>query len=57
MADLQFTKIENLDLYSAEVVVNSNFNIHLDRASGSGIRIYQKTGDEIETMDDRTARF
>lgn len=55
MADLQFTKIENLDLYAAEVVVNSNFNIHFNRASGSGIRIYQKTGDKIETMDDRTA--
>ena len=52
MADLEFTKIENLDLYAADVVVNSNFNIHLDRASGSGIRIYQKTGDEIETIDD-----
>lgn len=35
MADLQFTKIEDKGLYATEVVVNSNFNIHLDRVSGS----------------------
>ena len=26
--DLQFTKIEDKDLYAAEAVVNADFNIH-----------------------------
>ena len=28
--DLQFTKIEDKDLYAAEAVVNADFNIHLE---------------------------
>ena len=46
MANLQFTQITSQDLYASEIVDNSNFNIHLDRVSGSEIRIYQKTGSE-----------
>ena len=55
MADLQFTRIENRDLYASEIVVNGKFNIHLNRVAGSEIRIYQKTGSETEEMDERTA--
>lgn len=55
MAYLQFTQITSQDLYASEIVVNSNFNIHLDRVAGSEIRIYQKTGSETESMDERTA--
>lgn len=55
MSDLQFTKIGDQDLYAAEVVVNGNFNIRLERVGSSGVRIYQKTGSETEEMDEQTA--
>lgn len=53
--DLQFTKIESLDLYAAEAVVNANFNVHLERTTAAQLKIYQKTTSETENMDERTA--
>jgi hypothetical protein len=55
MADLNFVKNENTQKYVAEAVVNSNFNIHLERISGGGLNLFQKNGEYTEAIDDRTA--
>ena len=44
--DLQFTKIEDKDLYAAEAVVNADFNIHLERTAASRLNILQRTPTE-----------
>lgn len=53
--ELQFTRIESLNVYVAEAVVNANFNIHLERAASGGLRFFQKTTGKTEDMDERTA--
>lgn len=55
MADLNFVKNEDTQKYVAEVVVNADFNIHLERTSGGGLEIYQKNGEYTEVVDGRTA--
>ena len=45
--DLQFTKIEDKDLYAAEAVVNADFNIHLERTAASRLNIFQRTPFEL----------
>lgn len=55
MADLNFVKNENTQKYVAEAVVNSNFNIHLERISDGGLNLFQKNGEYTEAIDDRTA--
>lgn len=55
MADLRFTKNNDTQEYVAEVVVNADFNIHLERVSNGGLKIYQKNGEYTEAIDDRTA--
>lgn len=53
--ELQFARIESLKVYVAEAVVNSNFNIHFERAASGEVKIYQKTAEKTEDMDERTA--
>ena len=55
MADLRFTKNNDTQEYVAEVVVNADFNIHLERVSNGGLKIYQKNGEYAEAVDGRTA--
>lgn len=55
MADLNFVKNEDTQKYVAEVVVNADFNIHLERISDGGLEIYQKNGEYTEAVDGRTA--
>lgn len=55
MADLNFVKNENTQKYVAEIVVNADFNIHLERTSDGGLEIYQKNGEYTEAIDDRSA--
>lgn len=38
MADLRFTKNNDTQEYVAEVVVNADFNIHLERVSNGGLK-------------------
>lgn len=55
MAGLKFVENSNTHKYVAEVVVNSDFNVHLERVSGGGIEIFQKQGEYTEAVDNRTA--
>ena len=55
MTVLTFVQNENTQKYVAEAVVNANFNIHLERPKGGGLQLFQKNGEYMEAIDDRTA--
>ena len=55
MADLRFTKNNDTHGICGGSSGKCRFNIHLERVSNGGLKIYQKNGEYAEAVDGRTA--